>query len=107
MSKTSFKVLLNRSSTTVVEAGAKKESVIEFIWEMISCWLLALGTSLFRILLGIVLALAAGVLLSLLTTRFRFFYHLFSPLWRFARQRPWHRSYFCFFCGWEDHACRF
>lgn len=48
MSKTSFKELLNRSSTTVVEAGAKKESVIEFIWEMISCWLLALGTSLLQ-----------------------------------------------------------
>lgn len=48
MSKTSFKELLTRSSTTVVGAGAAKESVIEFIWEMVSCWLLALGTSLLQ-----------------------------------------------------------
>ncbi len=48
MSKTSFKELLSRSSTTVVETGSKKESLIEFIWEMISCWLLALGTSLLQ-----------------------------------------------------------
>ncbi len=48
MKKTSFKDMLTRSSTTVVEAGAKKESLIEFIWEMVSCWLLALGTSLLQ-----------------------------------------------------------
>lgn len=48
MSKSSFKELLTRTSTTVVGAGAAKESVIEFIWEMVSCWLLALGTSLLQ-----------------------------------------------------------
>ncbi len=48
MNTTRFKDLLTRSSTTVVEAGEKKESVIEFIWEMVSCWLLALGTSLLQ-----------------------------------------------------------
>ncbi len=48
MKKTSFKDMLTHSSTTVVEAGAKKESLIEFIWEMVSCWLLALGTSLLQ-----------------------------------------------------------
>lgn len=48
MKSVNFKDLLTRSSSTVVEAGAKKESIIEFIWEMVSCWLLTLGTSLLQ-----------------------------------------------------------
>lgn len=48
MKNINFKDLLTRSSTTVVEEGAKKESIIEFVWEMVSCWLLTLGTSLLQ-----------------------------------------------------------
>lgn len=59
------------------------------------CQLMQTGTfwlsilrSLCRILLGIVLALVAGVLLALLTVRFRFFHHLFSPLLTLCKATP-------------------
>ncbi len=60
------------------------------LWELcgtLAFWQ-AVGTSLLRITLGILLALAGGSLLALLTVRVPFFHHLFSPILALFKATP-------------------
>ena len=66
------------------------QDVAEVLWQLMgeSAFWSAVGLSLLRVVAGFALALVAGVLLAMLTTRFSLAHTLFAPLLSIVRAAP-------------------